>query len=60
MNVVVLKKSEDVDKLKSRMESARSKMPGFDAKKHSGVIQLKEDPMEYQKRIRKEWNGTSD
>ncbi|HET6527384.1 MAG TPA: hypothetical protein VFG39_01400 [Balneolaceae bacterium] len=60
MSTIVLKKSEDIDKLKSKMESARKEIQGLDAKKYSGVIQLKEDPVKYQKRIREEWNGKSD
>jgi len=28
----------------------------FDAKKHLGKVKWNEDPLEYQKRIRDEWN----
>jgi len=30
-------------------------LPGFNAKKHNGVIKLKEDPIVIQKRLRDEW-----
>lgn len=60
MKTVILKKSEDIDKLKSKMESARKEISGLDAEKYSGVIQLREDPVKYQKRIREEWDGNSD
>lgn len=60
MSVIILKKGEDIDKLKSKMNDARKKMQGLNAQKYTGVIKLKEDPVSYQKRIRKEWNGNSD
>jgi len=60
MSVVILKKGEDINKLKSKMNAAREKMKGLNAKKYSGVIKLTEDPIAYQKRMRSEWNGNSD
>ncbi|HEX6983206.1 MAG TPA: hypothetical protein VF181_10635 [Balneolaceae bacterium] len=60
MSITVLKKGEDIAELKSKMKSAREDIKGLDAKKYLGVIELKEDPVKYQKRIREEWNGNSD
>lgn len=60
MSTVILKKNEDIGKLKSKMNAARKKMKGLDAKKYSGVVKLKEDPVRYQNRVRSEWNGNSD
>lgn len=55
-NVINLKKDENIKQLKEKLENAQINMKGIDAKKYSGTITLKEDPVEYQKRMRSEWN----
>lgn len=54
--VITLKRNEDVEQLKKKLQHAKKNTGGIDAQKYSGTITLKEDPLEYQKRIRNEWN----
>ncbi len=54
--VINLKKDESIEQLKEKFYGAQQKNRGLDAKKYSGVINIQEDPVEYQKRIRNEWN----
>jgi hypothetical protein len=52
--VLVLKKGAN----KKEMESISKKLPkkaGVDTKKYSGLIKLKEDPLDIQKKMRDEW-----
>ncbi|MCU7693809.1 hypothetical protein ACFSPU_05640 [Haoranjiania flava] len=47
-------KREDIDKLlKARI--SKQKKNGFDAAKFCGLIKLKEQPMDIQKKMRDEW-----
>ncbi len=55
-NVINLKKDENIEQLKKKLENAQVNMKGIDAQKYSGTITLKEDHVEYQKRMRDEWN----
>ncbi|TYP93418.1 hypothetical protein LX73_1122 [Fodinibius salinus] len=55
-NVISLKKSEDIEQLKETLDFAQNIIDGISARKYSGTITLKEDPVAYQKRIRDEWN----
>lgn len=59
MSKITLKKEESVEVQKEKIYSLKSKNKGLDAKKYSGILQVNEDPLEYQKRIRKEWDETS-
>jgi hypothetical protein len=54
MMVVVEKKYDrkKVDELIEKFKPAKV----FDAKKFAGTINWKEDPVEYQKRVRNEWD----
>ena len=52
--VVVIKKGSS----KKNIMDALKKLPirkGFNAKKHCGVIRLKEHPLDIQKKMRDEW-----
>jgi hypothetical protein len=53
--VIKLKKDESIKELKAKLKNAQKNMMGIDAKKYSGVIKLKEDPVKYQKKMRNEW-----
>lgn len=59
MEKIVLKKNESISKQKEKLKRAGKKNKGLDAKKYSGILSVKEDPIEYQKRVRKEWDETS-
>lgn len=55
---VIIKKSdskETLDKLLTKLQSKRNKK-GVDTSKYCGVINLKEDPLEIQRKLRDEWD----
>ncbi|MDH5400290.1 MAG: hypothetical protein OEX02_19205 [Cyclobacteriaceae bacterium] len=52
--VTVIKKGGSKKQLKDQIEKAL-KTKGVDTHKFCGVIKLKEDPLEIQKRMRDEW-----
>ena len=56
--VLVLKRGasiEEIAELKKKMAAAQPKKEGIKAAKYSGVLKLKEDPMDIQRRLRDEW-----
>lgn len=59
MTKIVLKKEESLEEQKRKLHALQKKSKGLDAKRYSGIINLKEDPLKYQKRIRKEWDESS-
>lgn len=52
--VVVIKGSDSKKKIAEALKKLR-KRKGFNARKHCGVIKLKEDPLTIQKKLRDEW-----
>lgn len=55
--VVIIKKSTSKKRLKALLKKAKpAKRKGLDAKKFSGKLKLKEDPLAVQKRLRAEWD----
>jgi hypothetical protein len=52
--VTILKKGTNKSTIKKLVKKSQSKK-GIDAKKHCGVIKLKEHPLEIQKTLRDEW-----
>ncbi|MBO6523160.1 MAG: hypothetical protein JJ971_04980 [Balneolaceae bacterium] len=59
MEKIVLKKNEPISKQKEKLERAGKQKKGLDAKKYSGILSVKETPIEYQKRVRNEWDEAS-
>ncbi len=53
--VTVVKEGASASVIKKILTKLR-KNYGFSFKKHSGVIKLKEDPLEIQKKMRDEWS----
>lgn len=54
--VTTIKKGASKEEIKSLIESHNKKSKkGADVKKYSGVISLKEDPLELQRKWRNEW-----
>ena len=54
--VTTIKKGASRKEIKSLLEThSKSKKKGIDVKKYCGVISLKEDPLELQKKWRNEW-----
>ncbi len=55
--VLTIKKGagkKEIDAIRKKLER-RHKKTGVNTKKYCGVIHLKEDPLEIQKRLRNEW-----
>ncbi|MCH2451249.1 MAG: hypothetical protein MK198_14040 [Gracilimonas sp.] len=59
MQKIILKKEESIEQLKEKLRLVSKRSKGLDAKKYSGIIKVNEDPMEYQKRIRAEWDESA-
>ncbi len=59
MEKIVLKKDDSLDMQKKKLRLMNKKKAGLDAKKYSGIITVKEDPIQYQKRVRAEWHESS-
>lgn len=54
--VTTIKKGASKEEIKSLLESHNKKRKkGIDIKKYCGVLNLKEDPLELQKKWRNEW-----
>jgi hypothetical protein len=53
--VVVIERKYDKKKINKLIEELKP-VKVFDASKFAGKIKWDEDPLEYQKRIRNEWN----
>ena len=56
MTVITLKKNETQQITEKKVRYAEKQRKGLDTKKYCGKIELKEDPLAYQRRIRDEWN----
>ena len=52
--VVVIKKNSSKKAIREALQKIQ-KRKGFDAKKYWGIIKLKEDPTEIQRKLRDEW-----
>lgn len=52
--VMIIKKGTSIEDIRARLAKLKSKK-GFNARKHNGVIRLKESPLEIQKKMRDEW-----
>jgi len=60
MSMITIRKHEDVLEIRSRMLRGLKGVKALSVKKYSGRLKLKEDPMDYQKRVRQEWNEHTD
>jgi hypothetical protein len=56
MGSITIKKSDDIIKIRKKMQKNLKSVKAFNAYKYIGKLRLKEDPLAYQKRVRKEWN----
>ena len=58
MEALTIKRGQSSKSIKERLETwvSKRKQKGINAKKHSGVIKLKKDPLEIQKTMRDEWD----
>ena len=53
--VIKLKRDATDEEMEAIKEQTPPQKNGIDLKKYCGVIKLTEDPLEFQKRIRDEW-----
>lgn len=53
--VTVIKKGTPIDKVKELLNEAFSKAPKKNIRQFAGVLQTDIDPLDYQKRMRNEW-----
>ncbi|MBO6535651.1 MAG: hypothetical protein JJ966_05470 [Balneolaceae bacterium] len=59
MSKIVLKKEDSIEKQRKKLYKAVEKKTGVNTKKFSGILEVREDPLKYQKCIRKEWDETT-
>ncbi|MEO9885192.1 MAG: hypothetical protein ABJR05_00540 [Balneola sp.] len=52
---IVIKKNDDIKEIKKKLRLSNSGKK-MDASKYAGKIKLTFDPLEYQKKIRAEWD----
>jgi len=60
MGMITIKRHEDVSEIRNKMLHGLKIVKALSAKKYSGGLKVKEDPMAYQKRVRNEWNEHTD
>ena len=60
MASITIGKNEDIMKIRNRIQHNLKSAKAFTAKQYIGRLKLKEDPLAYQKQVRKEWNEHSD
>lgn len=54
--VTIIKKGISIDKMKQLLNEAFSKTQKKNIRKYAGVLQTEIDPMEFQKKMRNEWD----
>ena len=60
MGTVSIGKNEDIVRVKNRINKNLINFRAFPAKRFMGKIKLNENPLAYQKRLRKEWDESPD
>lgn len=53
---IILKRGTLREEIDAQIKAAQSVRPKHNFKKYVGVLKLKEDPLEIQKRMRDEWD----
>jgi hypothetical protein len=56
MGTITIRKNEDILEIRKRIMRDVGNTKALSVKKYSGRLKLKEEPLVYQKRVRKEWN----
>lgn len=56
--VTIIKKGTPKEEIKKRVDEAISKTPKKDIMKYAGKLKTDIDPLEYQRRMRDEWEET--
>jgi len=60
MGSIIIKKGDDIIKIRGKMRRSLKSVKSLDTSKYTGKLKLKEDPLDYQKRIRNQWNEYTD
>ena len=60
MGSISIRRDEDILQIRNRIQRNLKNVKAFRAKQYIGKLKLKEDPLSYQKRVRKEWNEYTD
>jgi hypothetical protein len=60
MGSITIKKSDDIIKIRRKLRGTLKSIKGFNANKYIGKLKLREEPLHYQKRVRKQWNEYTD
>jgi hypothetical protein len=60
MGSISIRRDEDILQIRNRIQRNFKNVKAFRAKQYIGKLKLKEDPLSYQKRVRKEWNEYTD
>jgi len=60
MGNIAIRKDEDILKIRNKIQRKFKNVKPFRAKQYIGKLKLKEDPLSYQKQVRKEWNEYTD
>jgi len=56
MGTITIRKNEDILEIRKRIMRGVGNTKALSVKKYSGRLKLKEEPLVYQKRVRKEWD----
>jgi len=56
MGTITIRKDEDILEIRKRIMRGVRNAKELSVKKYSGRLKLKEEPLVYQKRVRKEWD----
>lgn len=60
MSSITIKRSESIDtSLKKIQSQVLNQKKTFDASKYCGILEKREEPLEYQSKMRREWNESS-
>ncbi|GBD97999.1 hypothetical protein BMS3Abin07_00006 [bacterium BMS3Abin07] len=60
MGTITIKKSDDITKIRRKIQRSLKSVKTLNASKYIGKLKLKEEPLSYQRRVRKEWNEYTD
>ncbi|GMT47045.1 MAG: hypothetical protein IEMM0007_0611 [bacterium] len=60
MGTITIKKSDDITKIRRKIQRNLKSVKTLNTSKYIGKLKLKEEPLSYQRRVRKEWNEYTD
>lgn len=60
MAKVTIRQKDGIQEIRSRIRQNLRQLKALSAKRYSGTVRLKEEPLAYQRRMRQEWDEHSD